>query len=244
MTVATKPVAIQVGGETAVQFRRVFQALFGRTGVVQTGDCKVTANGTPNMSVNVAAGQVVVAGTESASQGYYVVYNDAAINLAVAASDPTNARIDLVVAKIQDQEYSGTVDAASVVVVTGTPAPTPSEPATPANSVVLARVDVAAGASSITSGNITDRRVAVGRQQGNQDVVIAAGTSSTTLPISFALPFAAIPHLAIVLVEAAGGSWTDTLTALSATGCTVKVAASNGATVASSHTVTVYWWAT
>ncbi|HEY9474989.1 MAG TPA: hypothetical protein VIS06_14195 [Mycobacteriales bacterium] len=241
MTVATKPVAIQAGGENAVQFRRAFQALFGRPGIIAPTDLDVTAKGTPDMSVNVAAGQVVVAGTESAGQGYYVVYNDATINLAVAASDPTNARIDLIVAKVQDQEYSGTVDAASIVVVTGTAAATPSAPTAPKNSITLAQIAVAANANSVTNADITDKRVFQGAQQSTKDVVVASGTSSVSTTVTFDVPFADTPHLTIVLVEAAGGSWTDTLTAISPTGFTVKVAASNGATVASSHTVTVSW---
>jgi hypothetical protein len=44
------------------------------------------------------------------------------------------------------------------VVVTGTPAPSPSEPAAPANSWVLAMVDVPALDTAITNSQITDRR--------------------------------------------------------------------------------------
>ncbi|HEY9475335.1 MAG TPA: hypothetical protein VIS06_15995 [Mycobacteriales bacterium] len=184
MTVTAKPLWTQAGGETAVQARRMTQALFGgRVGVVAATDCSVAQNGTPNMSINVAAGQVVVAGTESTSQGYYVVYNDAAVNLAVAASDPTNARVDLVVAKVQDSQYSGAVDAASIAVVTGTPAPTPVEPPLPANRFVLARIDVAAGVSSITSANITDRRgLPVTRRQLGESHTTATVNNSNSPP--------------------------------------------------------------
>jgi hypothetical protein len=121
-------------------------------------ELQVTQNGTPNMSVNVAAGHAWIDGTESAVQGAYHGYNDATKNLVVAASDPTNPRKDLVVAKVQDAAYSGAVNAWSLVVVTGTPAASPAEPAVPANGVVLALIDVAALATTVTTANITDRR--------------------------------------------------------------------------------------
>lgn len=123
-----------------------------------SGELLVTQNGTPNMSVNVAAGHVWIDGTESATQGAYHGYNDATKNLVIAASDPTNPRKDLVIAKVQDAAYSGAVNAWTLAVVTGTPAASPAEPAVPANAVVLAMVNVAALASTITNANITDRR--------------------------------------------------------------------------------------
>jgi hypothetical protein len=122
------------------------------------GDLLVTQNGTPNMSVNVAAGHVWIDGTESATQGAYKAYNDATKNLVVAASDPTNPRKDLVVAKVQDAAYSGATNAWTLAVVTGTPAGSPAEPAVPANAVVLAMINVAALATTVTTANITDRR--------------------------------------------------------------------------------------
>lgn len=127
-------------------------------GIVAPGDLAVTQNGTPNMSVNVAAGKAFVDGTENANQGAYLCANDATVNLAIAASNPTNPRKDLVVAKVQDAEWSGATNSWSLAVVTGTAAAVPAEPAVPANAIVVALVDVAANATSITNANITDRR--------------------------------------------------------------------------------------
>jgi hypothetical protein len=45
-----------------------------------------------------------------------------------------------------------------VNVVAGTPAGSPSAPATPANSISLATIAVAAGATTIVTANITDTR--------------------------------------------------------------------------------------
>ncbi len=129
-----------------------------RSGVRPGADLVVSANGTPNMTVNVAAGQCLVQGTESGFEGGIVGTNDGVVNLAIAAADATNPRRDLIVARW----YSETVVVGSrrfsLEVVTGSPGASPSDPATPANATVLARVTVAAAASSITSGAITDLR--------------------------------------------------------------------------------------
>src|SRR5712691_3964225 len=71
------------------------------------GQLAVTQNGTPNMTVNIAAGFAFISGTEGTKQGTYFCENDATVNKSIAASDPTNPRIDLVVAKVQDAFYSG-----------------------------------------------------------------------------------------------------------------------------------------
>lgn len=150
---------LQGSNHPADGFRRMVKALREQGGVVATGDMAVTQNGTPNMSVNVAAGQAAIDGTENATlQGSYETTNDATKNLTIAASDPTNPRNDLVVAKVQDSNYSGGALAWSLAVVTGTPAGSPVDPAVPANAIVIARVRVDATVTSIVNAKITDLR--------------------------------------------------------------------------------------
>jgi len=158
MAAQNPPYALQTGFHGAELFRRMLKASSPVAGIVATGDLAVTANGTPNMSVNVAAGEAVVHGSENTAQGSYYVRNDATLNLSIAASDPTNPRNDLVVAKVQDAAYSGATNAWSLAVVTGTPAASPADPATPANAIVLARVRVDAAVTSVVAGKITDLR--------------------------------------------------------------------------------------
>jgi len=125
-------------------------------GLQRPGALAVSENGgTPDMSVDVAAGGAWIRGTESASQGCYHVYNDATENVAVATSDVNNPRIDLVVVRVADDSYSGSDNQATLEVVTGTPGSSPSVPAVPDNALVLARIDVAANVSSITDAAIT-----------------------------------------------------------------------------------------
>jgi len=127
-------------------------------GVLGLGDCLVTQAATPNMTVDVAAGRGYVLGTETAQQGTYFFENDATLSVTIAAADPTNARKDLVVVRVQDAVYSGAVDDITIEVVTGTPSGTPAEPTVPANSYTLALVDVPALDTSIENAQITDRR--------------------------------------------------------------------------------------
>lgn len=112
----------------------------------------VTATGPATMSVNVAPGVAFVTGTEATTQGVYTCVNDAIKNLAVAASDPSLIRFDLVIARVRDAAYSGGTNAWALEVATGTPGG--GVPALPANSMELARITVGAGVATITSGNI------------------------------------------------------------------------------------------
>lgn len=177
------PVAyIQASSHPADVFRRVVRALRPSPGVRLPTDLAVTANGTPNMTINVAAGEAIIDGNQNVvSQGSYAsVLNDAVVNLAIAASDPTNPRIDLVVVAIQDAAYSGAANQSVFQVVTGTPAPSPAAPVAPANSLILAQIAVAANATTIIAGNITDRRTYLWQviQPGSTGVHIRNSTNA------------------------------------------------------------------
>jgi transposase len=168
MTVVNPPAWLQFRTDhPASLYRRMLKALLGgntmNSGVVQSGDFTVTAQSTPNMSVRSASGFAFIESSESTTHGgAYYVHNDASVTLTVAASHATLTRYDLVVLRVKDQEYSGTVNEAALEVVQGTAASSPSEPAVPANAIVLARITVAAGATTITNANIADRRARAG----------------------------------------------------------------------------------
>ncbi|GAA2141626.1 hypothetical protein GCM10009760_25990 [Kitasatospora kazusensis] len=157
---------MQNGSYTAETDRLLLSSLFAsngtflaRSGVLAGGgEMAVTAQSTPNMTVAVATGQCVVQGTMTATQGDYVVTADSAFNLTVATADATNPRIDLVCVVVQDSFYSGATDAASVQIITGAAAPTPTAPAPPGNSCTLAQITVPAGATTITAAVIADVR--------------------------------------------------------------------------------------
>jgi len=162
VTANAVPYAVQALSHPADNFRRALRfSCQGQQGVRSwvTNDLLVQAQGTPNMSVLVNAGECVINGTQNViSQGSYHGLNDASVGLTIAASDPTNPRIDIVVAQVEDAAYSGSNNDFKLAVITGTPAASPSAPATPNNAIVLAQVSVAANATSVTSGNVTDKR--------------------------------------------------------------------------------------
>lgn len=179
MAMIAVPYAIASGSHSAELFRDALQALVSGTGVVGSSDLQVTAHSPANMSVNVGVGQAVVPGTLGATgvfpnnlnyqgytgnvqaltqQGVYYCFNNSLVNVTIAAADPTNPRIDLVVVSDPDAQYSGSSNTPVLQVITGTPAPSPAAPTCPASSIVLAQVAVAANATSIGSGNITDKR--------------------------------------------------------------------------------------
>lgn len=118
---------------------------------------QVTQRSTPAMFVTIAAGTGYVP-AQSATGGVYEVHNDAAYDVAITAAHASLARKDLIVARVNDAEYSGVVNNWTLEAITGTPAGSPTLPATPAGAIALAQVQVNAAATTITNGVITDLR--------------------------------------------------------------------------------------
>lgn len=159
MALRTPPSWLQQGSHPAENDRLAMQALYNTTGTIGATSLAVTANGTPNMSVNVASGWGAVVGTTQTNMGVYQIYNDATTNLTVTTANASLPRIDLVCATVNDAYYTGLLNNVTFQVIAGTPAASPVAPTLPANSLSLATIAVAAAATSITSGNITDTRV-------------------------------------------------------------------------------------
>lgn len=119
----------------------------------------ITTNGAsaPTISSTANATQI-----QLTTQGAYYCYNDdsaGVVNLTISASNPTNPRIDLVVAQVQDAAYSGSSNNWQLAVVTGTAAASPTIPTLPASCVPLALVWVPANAANIVAADILDVRV-------------------------------------------------------------------------------------
>lgn len=144
----------------------ILVAAFAGTGVL-TG-CDVTPQGTPDMTVAVAAGTVQpLHGSASASV--------AGGNVTIGAADATNPRIDLI-----------TSSAAGVKTITaGTAAANPRVPNLPAGHIALAAVYVPATDTAIAANQITDKRVVVAAGGGSALTVKDEGstlaTAATTL---------------------------------------------------------------
>jgi hypothetical protein len=160
MALRTPPSWLQQGSHPAENDRLTMQAIFNTTGIIGASSMAISAQGSPNMTVNAAAGWAAIVGTTQSNMGVYVAYNDAPTVLTITTANPTNPRIDRIVATVNDAYYTGATNNVTFTVIAGTPAGSPSAPAIPANSISLATVAVAAAATSITAGNITDTRVA------------------------------------------------------------------------------------
>lgn len=180
MAIHTPPSWLQNGSHPAENDRLTTQALWATTGIISPSSLAVTPNSPVGMSVLVASGWAAIVGTIQPNMGTYVAYNDATVVLPVATANPSNPRIDLVCVTVNDSYYTGATDNVVIQIIAGTPAPSPVAPTLPANSIALATVAVAAGALSITSGNITDQRVVVTTNLPIGDITgVTAGTGLT-----------------------------------------------------------------
>ena len=144
---------------------RLVNTILVRAGVVDVagGSFAVAQNLGADMNVKVGSGtaydRAVVEGA-SAGQGTFVVeHQNASQVLPIAASDPTNDRIDIVVLRVYDDTFdSSGNEYADLEVIQGTPAASPSPPAVPSSAVKLAEVLVGNGVTQIVNGDITDTR--------------------------------------------------------------------------------------
>jgi hypothetical protein len=161
MALVSPPSWLQAGSYPAESDRQIQQALYATTGIIGSSSLAVTQNSPAGMSVRVAAGWAAIVGTTQANMGTYTTYNDATTTLTVTTADPTNPRIDRVVVTVRDAYYTGAFNDVIFQVLAGTPAGSPTAPATPANSISLATIAVGAAVTQINTANITDTRVAV-----------------------------------------------------------------------------------
>lgn len=158
-------------GYSALDLRRSEIVGPVQEGVYAAGDYMVTQRGAgANMSVDIAAGSgafAAVQGDSVTGQGLYIVgpHSAAAINEVIAAADPTNPRVDIVILEIQDNVHDASGgNLARTRVLTGAPTAganltnRTNAPALPANALLLADVLVGAAVGSITNTVIRDRR--------------------------------------------------------------------------------------
>ena len=153
------PLFLQNDGPSANQHRQLLAALYRTEGVIDSGLAVSERGAGANLSVDVAVGQCVVTGDTTGTQGRYLVTSDAVENVTISAADPSNPRIDLIVVQVDDDAVDGGgQNRAQIEVVTGTPASSPSVPATPTSALPLAQVAVAASETQIQDADITDVR--------------------------------------------------------------------------------------
>lgn len=156
MAIVALPVDASSGAPafTAQQNRQAFSVLAGpapagrpvgalsgvRGGTLPT---TVFLNGTGSMTWNLAAHSGVLDVETSAIAGPYYYATDGTDTGTITAQDPTNPRIDIIYTQVDDTVQDGSTLRQGVVgYLAGTPAGSPSAPATPVRSLVLAQLNV------------------------------------------------------------------------------------------------------
>lgn len=153
-----------------------------------TGGFLVTAQGTPDMTVAVAAGVAYVTATPTSQNSQTLrVRNTASTNATISANSSGSTKYDWVYIKV-DASKAATpavnADDVATIVTSRSSSNTTDNGTPPTYGTLLAIVTVANGASSITSGNITPKRtraVAVGGindSNGNEVVKVSATSSA------------------------------------------------------------------
>lgn len=203
MAVVNPPLYVAAGSHSAELDRRAHRALIGGvSGVVGAADLLVTQNGSPNMSVNVATGDAFVLGTQATYQGAYFCENQGAVNLAIGAAHATLPRRDLIVLRVNDASYSGALNNCALEVVAGTANASPVDPTAPANSIVLARVAVAATVTTILTANLTDLRP---RASGLGGFIVCTSATRPSAPFEGMIIFETDTNRALAY---SGTAWT------------------------------------
>jgi hypothetical protein len=148
---------------TFQQLRRVLRLPAVQEGVLAAGDYKVSAGA--GMSVNVAAGDALVAMDTGTKNGLYWQENDAAIaGVVVPPSHATLPRIDQVLLQVRDPNVVGAFDTPQLFVLQGVPTAGATLDnrngaiALPGDHLRLADVLVPAASGSVSAGNVRDRR--------------------------------------------------------------------------------------
>lgn len=131
-----------------------------------TGGFAVNAQSTPDMTVAVSAGTAYVTGTPTSGNSQtFRVKNSASANVTISANSTGGTRYDWVYISLDADALkdpaSDASDVATLVTSRSTSASTDNG-TPPTYGYNIAVVTVANGASSITNGNITDKRTTFG----------------------------------------------------------------------------------
>jgi hypothetical protein len=154
------------GGVTDKDFSNLAVNFLSK-GVVQPNDYKLEQQVTPNMTVKVNTGKAYV--PNATGSMLYQTELDASVNATIGANASGNPRIDAIVIKVDvgATPNSTASNVATIAVVQGTPAGSPSAPNDAAIQAAvgagnpfyrLGNVTVANAAASITNANIASTR--------------------------------------------------------------------------------------
>ncbi|MEV5915834.1 hypothetical protein AB0M00_43995 [Streptomyces chartreusis] len=162
MALFPRPILTNGATHSAQQFRMLVRDLAnGAEGITQGDDLKVTQRSTPGGGVLVGDGSAVVRGRANTFQGSYAACNIGAVDVPIAATGGS-ARSDMVILRIEDPEYEGSLDPETDEIAYFDVISNVSSSATAIpdsrTAIPLARIDIPSSTSTITNAVITDLR--------------------------------------------------------------------------------------
>lgn len=187
MTLFPAPLLINGASHPAQSFRMMIRDLArGSEGITQGDDLKVSELDTPGGGVQISDGSGVVRGRYDAFQGSYAVCNAGVDDtITIAANGGGATRYDLVVLRVEDPEYEGTLDPETDPICYFQVIPNVSSTATaPADNrtcIALARIAIPAATATITDAMITDVRQVANPRRERTLQVQSPGTLSTLI---------------------------------------------------------------
>jgi hypothetical protein len=163
MALFPRPLLTNGATHPAQQFRMLVRDLSnGAEGITQGDDLKVTQRATPGAGVTVGDGSGVIRGRANAFQGTYSVCNIGSVNVDIAATGSGSGRSDMLIVRVEDPEYEGSLNPAIDQVAYFQVISNVSSSATAIpdgrTGIPLARIDIPASTSTITNAMITDLR--------------------------------------------------------------------------------------
>lgn len=162
MVLFNAPLLTNGATHSAQAFRMLIRDLArGNEGITEGPDLKVTQLSTPGSSVQVADGSGIIRGRANVFQGSYSFCNVGSGNVSIAATG-ASPRSDMVIVRVEDPQYEGTLNPATDPIVYFQVIPNVSASATTIpdgrTGIPLARIDIPASTSTITNAMITDLR--------------------------------------------------------------------------------------
>jgi hypothetical protein len=142
----------------------------------------VSAQATPNMTVQVSPGRAICP-TPASDGGGYAVISDTVLSVNVNPIS-TLPRSDLVLMAVDDADYSGSLYGPKIYTLHGTPAASPTYPAQPAGTLILAYLNHLANASSVVQSAIT-RNLWVSHEAEYYNGAVQTITPNGDRPLSF-----------------------------------------------------------
>ncbi|WP_093803899.1 hypothetical protein [Streptomyces sp. Wb2n-11] len=184
MALFPRPLLVDGATHPAQQFRMMIRDLTGGSeGVTEGDDLKVTALATPGSSVQIAPGSGTIRGRANVYQGSYTACNLATDTVPIAATG-ASARSDMVVLRVLDPEYEGSLNPATdninyFEVISGVSSSATTVPGG-RTAIPLARITIPANTSIITNSYITDLRK-ITRPRRERNLVIQSPPSISGL---------------------------------------------------------------